>query len=67
MNKITNLTELRNDALKVYEQLRNKEIGIQEAKEASNVFGKIISSCKAQLEYNKYTGSKNPIDFMAGH
>lgn len=54
-----NVTELRNDLIKVYNQLRSSEIGIQEAKELANVSGKILSSAKTQMEYNKMTGNKN--------
>jgi hypothetical protein len=61
-----NITELRNDLLKVYDELRNKKIGISEAKEAANIVGKVVSSAKAQLEYNKWAGSKAAIEFMQG-
>lgn len=61
-----NVTNLRNDLVKVYEQLRNKEIGVSEASEAANVAGKILSSAKVQLEYNKYCGSKDEIVFLVG-
>jgi len=54
-----NVTELRNDLIKVYNQLRENEIGLQEAKELANVSGKILSSAKTQMEYNKMTGNKN--------
>jgi len=57
--KNMNVTELRNDLIKVYNQLRGSEIGIQEAKELANVSGKILSSAKTQMEYNKMTGNKN--------
>lgn len=61
-----NITELRNDLLRVYEDLREKKIGISEASEAANVAGKIINTAKAQLEYNKWAGSKASIKFMIG-
>ena len=67
MSEKINVTKLRQELIVVFEQLRNKEIGIQEAKELSNAVGKIISTAKAQLEYNKYCGSKEPIDFMIGN
>jgi len=63
-----NVTQLRNDLIKVYEQLRKGEIGIQEAKELANVSGKIVSSAKTQMEYNKMTGNKNnTINFLAAN
>jgi len=61
---ITNVKELREDLTKVYSNLRNGSIGLSEAKQASNVAGKIISSVKTQIEYNKMTQSKNKIKFM---
>lgn len=61
-----NITELRNDLIQVYGDLRSRKIGISEAKESANVSGKIISSAKVQLEYNKYCGSKNEIEFLKG-
>lgn len=62
-----NVTELRNNLVEIFNQLRRKEIGQSEAKELANVSGKIISSAKAQLEYNKYCGSKERIKFLEGN
>lgn len=61
-----NVTELREQLVDIFNQLRKKEIGQSEAKELANVSGKIISSAKAQLEYNKYCGSKDRIKFLEG-
>lgn len=61
-----NVTELREELVNVFNKLKNKEIGLQEAKELSNVSGKIVSTAKAQLEYNKYSGSKSKIKFLEG-
>lgn len=59
-----NIEELRNDLIKVYENLRNGTIGIDEAKQSCNAAGKIISTGKSQMEYNKMTGNgKRPIPF----
>jgi hypothetical protein len=54
-----NITELRNDLIIIYEKLRSGEIGISEAKEMANVAGKVISSTKVQIEYNKMTGNNS--------
>ena len=62
--KITNVVELRNDLLDVYDQIRNGKIGIREAKENANVAGKIISTAKLQLEYNAYMKTSSKIDFL---
>ena len=63
-----NVTELRDDLIEVYQDLKDGKIGIQEAKEQANVSGKIISSAKVQMEYNKMTGNnKNSIAFLDGN
>jgi len=62
-----NVTQLRNQLVSIFTQLRNKEIGVTEAKELANVSGKIISSAKTQLEYNRYCGSKEKIKFLEGN
>jgi len=63
-----NVTELRNDLIKVYDDLKNGKIGISEAKERANISGKIISTAKTQMEYNKMTGNnKNEIAFLNGN
>jgi len=62
--KITNIENLRNELCTVYEQLRTGDIGLSEAKQAANVAGKIISSVKTEMEYNKMIQSKDTIPFM---
>jgi hypothetical protein len=62
-----NVTELRKELVDIFNKLREKEIGVSEAKELANVSGKIISSAKTQLEYNRYCGSKNKIEFLEGN
>ena len=49
-------TTLRNDMLDVYNQLREGLIGLRQAREVANMSGKILSSAKAQLEYNQVVG-----------
>ena len=62
--KTTNVEELRNDLLKVYDQLRTGKLGINEAKQAANISGKVLSSAKSQMEYNKLIQSKERIPFF---
>jgi len=60
-----NVKNLRDDLIRVYEQLKSGEIGIDEAKQLANVSGKIMATAKSQMEYNKMTGNKkNAISFM---
>ena len=59
-----NVTDLRDHLITVYNQLKDNEIGMQEAKGLANVAGKIISTGKSQMEYNKMVGSKTRIKFF---
>jgi len=61
---MTNNTTLREDLIAVYNELRSGDIGISEAKELANVSGKVLSSAKSQLEYQKYAGKKEAIKFF---
>ena len=64
MSKVTNVVELRESLLEVYDKLRDGEMGIREAKEQANVAGKIIQSAKLQVEYNAYMKSQSTIAFL---
>ena len=62
--KTKNVVELRNELLNVFDELRSGDLGTSEAKQAANVAGKIISSAKIQMEYNKMVQSKSRIPFL---
>jgi len=62
--KTTNIVELREDLLSIYDNLREGKLGTDEVKQAANVAGKIISTAKSQMEYNKMIQSKSRIPFM---
>lgn len=53
---VANNTTLRNDLMDVYNQLREGNIGLRQAREVANMAGKVTSSAKAQLEYNQVVG-----------
>jgi hypothetical protein len=59
-----NVLDLRNDLIEVYNNLRTGKLGQDEAKQAANVAGKIMSTAKAQMEYNKMCQSKRKINFL---
>jgi len=59
-----NIVELRDDLLKVYGELRDGTLGLDEAKQAANVAGKIMSSANVQMSYNKMIQSKTRIPFL---
>jgi len=46
-----NVVDLRNELIKIFEQLKAKEISHTDAKELNNSAGKIINSVKIELEY----------------
>jgi len=58
------ITKLRDDLLKVYSDLRSGDLAPAEAKEAVNAAGKVFTSCKVQMEYNKQRGETPTIDFI---
>ena len=64
MKKTDNIKGLRDNLIETFDKLREGSIGIADAKEQSNVAGKIMSSAKLQMEYNKYAQSKNVIKFL---
>lgn len=59
-----NIKTMRDELIKTFEQLKDGAIGITEAKQLANVAGKVFSSAKLQLEYNKYAQSKKEIKFL---
>lgn len=59
-----NITELRESLTANYTQLKAGKMGINIAKELANTAGKIINSCKVELEYNQLMGTKPKIAFL---
>jgi hypothetical protein len=64
LQKTTNMLLLRNELIEVYAALKAGKMGIREVKERANMAGKIMNSCKIQLEYNIYTKSGSKIAFL---
>ena len=64
VNKIKNMTDLTNDLVGNYENLVKGLITEKRAKEVSNMSGKIINSCKTQLEYNIFMKLNKKIAFL---
>lgn len=59
-----NIKELRDTLANNYKEMVKKEMPISTGKELANTAGKILSSCKVELEYNKLMGVKRKIDFL---
>jgi hypothetical protein len=63
-NKITGITELREDLLLYYQQARKGEVNIKEIGHISQLAGKIINSAKTQLQYHVHLKKKDKIPFL---
>ena len=59
------ITSLRDDLLKVYEELRGGSLEPKHAKEINNTAGKVIASAKVQLEYANLRGETPTIEFLS--
>ena len=59
-----NIKALRLSLGRNYQAMKTKKMPIQMGKELANTAGKILSSCKVELEYQKAMGMKNKIDFL---
>lgn len=59
-----NIKDLRDSLLNSFNELQNGELDHKQAKEQTNMAGKIISSAKIELDYNKFQGDNKKIDFL---
>jgi hypothetical protein len=64
MSAPKNITELRNDLLESFEQVKKDPRRLAQAGELANTAGKIIASVKVQLEYSIILGQEPEIDFL---
>ena len=62
---ITNANELRKFLASQLNQLKDGKISAASANAMSNLSGKILSSVKLELEYNKLIGNDQSIGFVA--
>jgi hypothetical protein len=63
--QITNIKQLRESLTDNYEKIKDKRMPLNIAKELANTAGKIINSCKVELEYNALLkNDKAEIDFL---
>lgn len=61
----TTITDIRNDLLKLFDDLKSGRIEPKDAVEINNTAGKIISSAKVQLAYHALRGETPNIPFLA--
>ena len=64
METITNIRDLRKSLAENYSKMVAKKMPIKTGAELANTAGKIISTCKVELEYNKIMGEKKRIEFL---
>lgn len=61
---MTNITDIRNDLIAVFNNLRDGKIESKDVVEMNNAAGKIISSVKVQLAYAALRGERPDIEFL---
>lgn len=62
--KPSNITQLRDELLSVFEDLKNGTVERVQAAELNNTAGKIIGTMKVQLEYHALRKEQPDIKFM---
>jgi len=58
------MSDLIRDLSVAYEKLRDNKLGLNEAKEISNIAGKLIKGSSVQLKYNQYMKLTDEIPFL---
>ena len=59
-----NVSKLRNELSKVFEQLKNNDIDIQQAKAIVATSNAMLKSAQLEMEHSKMTGSAKAILFL---
>ena len=59
-----NIKDLRDSLLESFEALKEGKLKTKEAKEITNMSGKIILSAKVELDYNKFMKLGRKIDLL---
>ena len=59
-----NIKDLRDSLIESFEDLKNGKLRTKDAKEITNMSGKIILSAKLELDYNKFMKLDRKIDFL---
>jgi hypothetical protein len=61
---MSNITDIRNDLIAVFNGLRDGTMEAKDAVEINNTAGKIISSAKVQLAYAALRNERPEIEFL---
>lgn len=62
---MTNIADIRDELVQVFNDLRAGKIEARDAVEINNTAGKIISACKVQIAYHALRGEAPEIAFLA--
>lgn len=62
--KISNVNDLRDRLIDVFEEVESGAMSVKTAKELANVAGKMIGSTKVQLEYHALRKEAPKIKFL---
>lgn len=59
-----NITELRNELSKLFDQIKDGSVEVKQAAEMNNTAGKIINTIKVQIEYAELRKESPSIPFL---
>lgn len=62
--KVTNIVELRQDLLDLYQDCRDKKVSNNEARKCTDVANTILRSVAEEIKYAKEQGFSADIEFM---
>lgn len=61
---MNNIKDLRDELITAFQDLKDGKINAKNAKELTNLAGKIIMTAKTQLDYDKHLNNKKNINFL---
>lgn len=61
---MTNITDIRDSLIEVFDKLRDGDMDLKQAAEINNTAGKIINTAKVQLAYAALRGEQPTIPFL---
>jgi hypothetical protein len=59
-----NTTEMRNELVNVFANLKNRKIDVTTAKSMVAISNSILKSASTEADYNKFLGRKHEIKFL---
>lgn len=61
---MTNITDIRDSLIEVFDKLRDGDMDLKQASEINNTAGKIINTAKVQIAYAALRGEQPVIPFL---